>query len=188
MFNVATRFSIVIARRAAWKLWNVLMLPLILSFMCNDVWIEQHSFRGEQHEFRGQVALRSSLDFQRKTRNLSRRVKDKTSAYDFSRWSAHGFLDKFSVYWTIDIGDKIQIVKYNHCWCCSVVVMEIAIVMHHCLNQCWQIVYWTFGNIFRWNFNRNSNFFIDEKASENAICKMVWLRNAATMIAWYHVV
>ena len=41
------------------------------------------------------------------------------------------------------------------------------------MNQCWTIVNWTFRNKLQWNFNRNSNIFIQEIAFENGVCKMV---------------
>ena len=34
----------------------------------------------------------------------------------------------------------------------------------HYLNQCWNIVNWTFRNKLQWHFNRNSNIFIQEIA------------------------
>ena len=43
----------------------------------------------------------------------------------------------------------------------------------HYLNQCWNIVNWTLGNKLQWNFNRNSNIFIQQNAFENVVCKMV---------------
>ena len=53
-------------------------------------------------------------------------------------------------------------------------------VPSHFLNQCWNIVNWTLGNKLQWNFNRNSSIFIQEKAVENVVCKMVsilsWLQ------------
>ena len=33
----------------------------------------------------------------------------------------------------------------------------------HYLNQCWNIVNWTLRNKLHWNFNRNSNIFVQEK-------------------------
>ena len=43
----------------------------------------------------------------------------------------------------------------------------------HYLNQCWNIVNWTFRkNRLQWNFNRNSSIFIQEIAFENLVCKM----------------
>ena len=42
----------------------------------------------------------------------------------------------------------------------------------HYLNQCWNIVNWTLRNNFQWNFNRNSNIFIQEIAFENVDSKM----------------
>ena len=42
----------------------------------------------------------------------------------------------------------------------------------HYLNQCWNIVNWTFRNKLQWNFNLNSSIFIQEIAFENVACKM----------------
>ena len=42
----------------------------------------------------------------------------------------------------------------------------------HYLNQCWDIVNWTPGNKLQWNFNHNSNIFIQENAFENVVCEM----------------
>ena len=42
----------------------------------------------------------------------------------------------------------------------------------HYLNQWWKIVDWTLRNKLPWNFNRNSNIFIQENAFENVVCKM----------------
>ena len=42
----------------------------------------------------------------------------------------------------------------------------------HYLNHCCNIVNWTLGNKLQWNFNRNSNIFIQENAIENGVCEM----------------
>ena len=42
----------------------------------------------------------------------------------------------------------------------------------HYLNQCWNIVNWTLRNKLQWNFNWNSNIFIQENALENVVCEM----------------
>ena len=42
----------------------------------------------------------------------------------------------------------------------------------HYLNQCWDIVNWILGNKLQWNFNHNSNIFIQENAFENVVCEM----------------
>ena len=42
----------------------------------------------------------------------------------------------------------------------------------HYLNHCWNIVNWALRNKFQWNFNRNSNIFIQENALENVVCEM----------------
>ena len=45
----------------------------------------------------------------------------------------------------------------------------------HYLNQCWNIVNWTLGNKHQWNFNRNSNIFIEENTFENVVCEMLFI-------------
>ena len=40
------------------------------------------------------------------------------------------------------------------------------------LNHCWNIVNWTLGNKLQWNFNPNSNIFIQKNAFENVVCEM----------------
>ena len=43
----------------------------------------------------------------------------------------------------------------------------------HYLNQCWNIVIWTFRKKLQGNLNRNSFIFIQENAFENVVWKMV---------------
>ena len=42
----------------------------------------------------------------------------------------------------------------------------------HYLNQCRVIVNLTLRNKRQWNFNQNTNIFIDENASENIVCEI----------------
>ena len=42
----------------------------------------------------------------------------------------------------------------------------------HYLNQWWDVVNWTLWNKLQWNFNRNSNIFIQENAFESVVCKI----------------
>ena len=42
----------------------------------------------------------------------------------------------------------------------------------HYLKQWWIIVNWTLRNKLQWNFNRNSNIFIQENALEHVVCEM----------------
>ena len=44
----------------------------------------------------------------------------------------------------------------------------------HYLNQCWNIVNWTFRKKRQWNSNRNSYIFIQEIAFQNAVCEMAF--------------
>ena len=46
------------------------------------------------------------------------------------------------------------------------------LVPSHYLNQCWNIVNWTLRNKLQWNFNRNSNIFIQENTFENVVWKI----------------
>ena len=57
----------------------------------------------------------------------------------------------------------------------------------HYLNQCWNIVNWTLGNKFQWNFNLTSNIVIQENAFEYGVCKIVALLSEASM-CWLLVV
>ena len=40
------------------------------------------------------------------------------------------------------------------------------------LNQCWNFVNWTLRNKLQWNFNKNSNIFIQENVFESVVCEM----------------
>ena len=84
---------------------------------------------------------------------------------------------------------------YMHCWTGSSLVQIMACRLSapsHYLNRCWSIVNivnWTFRNKLKWNFNRNSNIFIQEIEFEN-VCKMAsilsqpqWV-NAITADVW----
>ena len=44
--------------------------------------------------------------------------------------------------------------------------------LSHYLNQWWDIVNWTLRNKLQWNFNRNSNIFIQENVFECVVCEM----------------
>ena len=48
----------------------------------------------------------------------------------------------------------------------------------HYLNQCWNVVNWTFRDKLQWNCNWNSNIFIEENVFENVIWKM------ASILSW----
>ena len=41
------------------------------------------------------------------------------------------------------------------------------------LNQCWNIVNWILRNKLQWNFNWNSEIFIQENVFETVVCEMV---------------
>ena len=45
----------------------------------------------------------------------------------------------------------------------------------HYLNQCCNIVNRILRNKLQWNFNRNSNVFIQENALENVVCEMAFI-------------
>ena len=44
----------------------------------------------------------------------------------------------------------------------------------HYLNQCWNIINWPLRNKLQWNFNQNSNIFIQENALENVVYQMAF--------------
>ena len=44
------------------------------------------------------------------------------------------------------------------------------------------VVNWTLRNKFRWNFNRNSNIFIDENTFENVVCEMLSISSRALCV------
>ena len=62
----------------------------------------------------------------------------------------------------------------------------------HNLNQCWNIVNGTIGNIFQQNLKQNLCIFIQENAFENVICKMgailsqPKLLNVLIKVSFYH--
>ena len=58
----------------------------------------------------------------------------------------------------------------NQHWFRSWLAVEQA--TSHYLNQCWNIVNWILENKLQWDFNRNSNIFIQENAVQNVVCKM----------------
>ena len=54
----------------------------------------------------------------------------------------------------------------------------------HYLNQCWNIVKWTLRNKLQWNFNRNSNIFIQENPLQNVICEMASILSRPQCVKW----
>ena len=61
--------------------------------------------------------------------------------------------------------------KLGHHWLRSSLVAWSA--PSHYLNQCCNIVNWTLRNKLEWNFNQNSNTFIEENTFENVVCEML---------------
>ena len=58
---------------------------------------------------------------------------------------------------------------YIHCsrsW-----LVDLSVPSHY-MNQCCNIVDWTVGDKFQWNFKQNSNILIHENSFENVICEM----------------
>ena len=53
---------------------------------------------------------------------------------------------------------------------------------NHYLNQSWHIVNWTLGNKLQWNFNRNSNVFIEENAFEDVVGEMAAIFSASVCL------
>ena len=76
---------------------------------------------------------------------------------------------------TVPLGLKsLSSTPFIHQWISSALIQIMAFTYSapsHYLNQCWHIVNWTIGNKFQWNFNRNSNIFIQENAFENVLCQ-----------------
>ena len=64
----------------------------------------------------------------------------------------------------------ICISKVNFDWFIQWLVPCLTLTYH--LNKCWLIVNWTLSNKFKWHLNQNRKIFIQENASENAVCKM----------------
>ena len=56
----------------------------------------------------------------------------------------------------------------------------------HYLNQCWNIVNWTFRNKLQWNFNRNLNIFIQENALDNVVCEMAFILSRPQCVKYLH--
>ena len=54
----------------------------------------------------------------------------------------------------------------------------------HYLKQCWNIVNWTLGNKLQWNFNRNSNIFIEDNTFENVVCEMLFISSWPQCVKW----
>ena len=42
----------------------------------------------------------------------------------------------------------------------------------HYMNQCWNVVNWTLGNKFKWNFHPITTIFVQENALDNVVWKM----------------
>ena len=78
----------------------------------------------------------------------------------------------------------ICVVELDHHWFRQWLVTCSA--PSHYLNQCWNIVNWTFSNKLQWNFNQNSTIFIQDIVFKNVVCKMAsilsrpqWVKRAA---------
>ena len=67
---------------------------------------------------------------------------------------------------------KLTIIGSNNAW----------MAPSHYLNQCWNIVNWTLRNNLQWNFNRNSNIFIQENTLENVVCEMAAILSRAQCV------
>ena len=59
-------------------------------------------------------------------------------------------------------GGKLSIIVSDNAWAAPC----------HYLKQCWNIINWTFRNKLQWNFNRNSNSFIQVSVFENIVWKV----------------
>ena len=54
------------------------------------------------------------------------------------------------------------------------------------MTRCWNIVNYTFGNKFQWNFNQNLNSFIQENAFDNVICKIAAILSQPQCVQKFH--
>ena len=71
-----------------------------------------------------------------------------------------------------DINSSPPSAAYMRRWTGSALAQVMAcrlMAPSHYLNQCWHIVNWTLRSKLQWNFNRNSNIFIEENTIENVI-------------------
>ena len=82
-------------------------------------------------------------------------------------WMQHKGGDELT-HW--DQVTHICVIELGHHWFRQWLVVCLA--PSHYLDQCWKIFNWTFRNKLQWNFNRNSNIFIQEVAFENVVCKI----------------
>ena len=64
----------------------------------------------------------------------------------------------------------ICVSKLGHHWFRYALVTSSA--PSHYMNQCWNIVNCTLGNIFQWHLNQNTTIFVTENAFENIVRKM----------------
>ena len=56
----------------------------------------------------------------------------------------------------------------------------------HYQNQCWNIVNKTLRNKLQWNFNRNSNIFIQENAFESVVCEEAAILSRPQCVNYAH--
>ena len=72
---------------------------------------------------------------------------------------------------------------------CHKILTHWGRVMHICVGKLSIIVNWTLRNKLPWNFNRNSNIFIQENAFESVVCEMAAIlsRPQCVKVSWYFV-
>ena len=68
----------------------------------------------------------------------------------------------------------------------TIIGSDNGLAPNHYLNQWWNIVNWTLRNKLQWNFNRNSNIFIEENTFENVVCEMSAILPWPQCVKWYH--
>ena len=76
-------------------------------------------------------------------------------------------------YCNVSFESLLSTIKWLHFLICQVIMdIDAWTAPTHYLKQCWIIVNWTLRNKLQWNFNRNSNIFIQENALEHVVCEM----------------
>ena len=87
-------------------------------------------------------------------------------------WLSH-YLNHWHFVNSLRLSDAYMRRQINHNWFRQWLVAWTT--PSHYLNQCWNIINWALGNKLQWNFNRNSNIFIEENTFENVVCEMLFI-------------
>ena len=88
--------------------------------------------------------------------------------YSSMHWNESSFIVKF--FKETQVYDLTHWGRVTHI-CVSKLFM-LGSDKSHYLKQCWIMIYWTLRIKLQWNFNRNSNIFIEENPFQNVVWKM----------------